>query len=259
MAKEPAGTPDSGEAEPNPDELKSTPEDPPGSSEEGTARQGELPLDDTDGIGPEDCSDNIGDAEKSELQEEGEPEVQGHDEHHGDEYSDDHYGYHDDQYHDDHYGYHKEHQDHPHDDSHGTGAGYGGYDGLDEDEEGEEEEYGGPIKPFLDHLEDFRWMLIKIFAAVLVGMVVALAGAKWVVAFLTYPLEVAQENRQFSQRMENRFVPVTLADKQVTTVKGPSLSELFPIKTPLLSGLFTPSSLCLQPATQLVETTPRFF
>ena len=51
-----------------------------------------------------------------------------------------------------------------------------------------EEEEGGPIKPFLDHLEDLRWVLIKCISAVVLGMVLCMAGTPYIVKFLTRPL-----------------------------------------------------------------------
>ena len=55
----------------------------------------------------------------------------------------------------------------------------------------EVEEDGGPIKSFLDHLEDLRWTIIKSASAVIVSMVVCLVAADKVVAFLKRPLEKA--------------------------------------------------------------------
>ncbi|HEY3165810.1 MAG TPA: twin-arginine translocase subunit TatC [Candidatus Binatia bacterium] len=51
-----------------------------------------------------------------------------------------------------------------------------------------EEEEGGPVKPFLDHLEDLRWVLIKCISAVVIGMSLCMAGAPYVVKFLQKPL-----------------------------------------------------------------------
>jgi sec-independent protein translocase protein TatC len=51
-----------------------------------------------------------------------------------------------------------------------------------------EDEEGGPIKPFLDHLEDLRWVLIKCISAVLIGMSLCMAGTPYIVKFLTRPL-----------------------------------------------------------------------
>ena len=33
-----------------------------------------------------------------------------------------------------------------------------------------EEEEGGPVKTFLEHLEDLRWVLIKCFASLMLGI-----------------------------------------------------------------------------------------
>ena len=57
--------------------------------------------------------------------------------------------------------------------------------------EPEEEEGGGPIKSFLEHLEDLRWTFIKSGASILVAMVVCLAGVKQLIQMLTWPIKVA--------------------------------------------------------------------
>ncbi len=36
---------------------------------------------------------------------------------------------------------------------------------------------GGPVKTFLEHLEDFRWMLIKSIVALFLGMLICLIAA----------------------------------------------------------------------------------
>ena len=61
-------------------------------------------------------------------------------------------------------------------------------------------------------------------------MVVALAGAKYIVAFLVWPLEQAQKQKVFVQKDENRFVPIMLGgDEQISTIKGvEALYDLFP-------------------------------
>jgi sec-independent protein translocase protein TatC len=55
----------------------------------------------------------------------------------------------------------------------------------------EAEEEGGPVKSFLEHLEDLRWVLIKSLAALGVAFVVCLVAGDWVVSVLTYPLKRA--------------------------------------------------------------------
>jgi sec-independent protein translocase protein TatC len=59
--------------------------------------------------------------------------------------------------------------------------------------EEEAEEGGGPVKSFLEHLEDLRWVIIKTVAVVMVAMVVCLLGAGYVVEFLKRPLEKARQ------------------------------------------------------------------
>jgi sec-independent protein translocase protein TatC len=51
-----------------------------------------------------------------------------------------------------------------------------------------EEEEGGPVKSFLEHLEDLRWVLIKSIAAVLVCMTICMVAAPELVNFLKWPL-----------------------------------------------------------------------
>src|SRR5438128_1532406 len=54
-----------------------------------------------------------------------------------------------------------------------------------------EEDGGGPVKTFLEHLEDLRWMLIKSGSALLIGMIVCLYATDKVVWILKRPLEKA--------------------------------------------------------------------
>ena len=61
---------------------------------------------------------------------------------------------------------------------------------LDEAEEGEG---GGPVKSFLEHLEDLRWVLIKSGVATLVGMTVCLLAVSRVVLILKWPLQRARQ------------------------------------------------------------------
>src|SRR5690242_16625523 len=53
-------------------------------------------------------------------------------------------------------------------------------------------EEGGPVKSFLDHLEDLRWVLIKSLAALGVGMMICLIAGDHVVAILKRPLHEAK-------------------------------------------------------------------
>jgi len=56
-----------------------------------------------------------------------------------------------------------------------------------------EETEGGPVKSFLEHLEDLRWTLIKVATTLAVAMLICLIGGNYLVRFLTYPLRVASQ------------------------------------------------------------------
>lgn len=56
----------------------------------------------------------------------------------------------------------------------------------------EPEEEGGPVKSFLDHLEDLRWVLIKSLAALGIGMLICLIAGDHVVEILKRPLHQAK-------------------------------------------------------------------
>lgn len=55
----------------------------------------------------------------------------------------------------------------------------------------QDEEEGGPVKTFLEHLEDLRWVLIKCVSALLLGMVTCLAAAPTITTLLKYPMDKA--------------------------------------------------------------------
>lgn len=55
----------------------------------------------------------------------------------------------------------------------------------------QEEEEGGPVKSFLEHLEDLRWVLIKILACAGVAMLGCLLAGNYVVRILEWPLSRA--------------------------------------------------------------------
>jgi len=85
------------------------------------------------------------------------------------------------------------------------------------------EEGGGPVKSFLDHLEDLRWMLVKSGIALLVGMIVCLYATSQIVWALKLPLRKAaliQVGHQ--QKALVRFGTNTLATfEPVTNRIGP--------------------------------------
>jgi sec-independent protein translocase protein TatC len=50
------------------------------------------------------------------------------------------------------------------------------------------EDGGGPVKSFLEHLEDFRWVLVKTSVALGLAMLICLVGANYVMALIKWPL-----------------------------------------------------------------------
>ncbi len=59
---------------------------------------------------------------------------------------------------------------------------------MDDREENPMDSEGGPVKTFLEHLEDFRWVLLKSIVALFVGMLICLIGANHVVSIIKWPL-----------------------------------------------------------------------
>ena len=121
-----------------------------------------------------------------------------HEDHHAhDQYEDEH---HDDHHHND----NGEYQGNEYQAAHAVnapvpvprsgGQGGGGDDNnWDSDLDVDGSEYGGPVKSFLEHMEDLRWVLIRCVAALGVAMVACLAGAPLIVDFLSRPLGEAKQ------------------------------------------------------------------
>jgi sec-independent protein translocase protein TatC len=113
-----------------------------------------------------------------------------HDYHH-----DEHHQEHQDSHHDEHGHYHD------HDDTGGHGAGVPPMDNVVDPLSPDDEEGGGPVKSFLEHLEDFRWLLIKCASAVLITMAVCIFRADLLVTILKRPLlksaELSTDTRQY--------------------------------------------------------------
>ena len=61
----------------------------------------------------------------------------------------------------------------------------------DNEPERPDEAEGGPVKTFLEHLEDFRWVLIKSGVGLFLGMLICLIGANYVVRIVEWPLKHA--------------------------------------------------------------------
>jgi len=81
------------------------------------------------------------------------------------------------------------------------------------DEESEEE--GGPVKSFLEHLEDLRWVLIKSCATAAVAMLACLLGGNYVVKVLEWPLNRAPS----LHRAKGQSVRVVLGTNELTTLR----------------------------------------
>lgn len=89
-----------------------------------------------------------------------------------------------------------------------------------------EEEGGGPVKSFLEHLEDLRWTLVKVVMAVVIGMIVCLSGSNYIFDFLFWPLKKAQEKR-------------TSPDAQVALILGTNQLAKFPATAFPVAGIAT--------------------
>src|SRR5690242_10423187 len=76
-----------------------------------------------------------------------------------------------------------------------------------------ETDEGGPVKSFLEHLEDLRWALIKCLSAIAVGVLICLLAGNYVVAILMRPLEKAHVKYPGT----NQVVSVTFGSKHLGT------------------------------------------
>ena len=75
-----------------------------------------------------------------------------------------------------------------------------------------EEEEGGPIKSFLEHLEDLRWVMIKSLATAGVAMLGCLLGGNYVVRVLEWPLHRAP----IRHHAHSQSVRVTFGTNELT-------------------------------------------
>jgi sec-independent protein translocase protein TatC len=80
------------------------------------------------------------------------------------------------------------------------------------------EDAGGPVKSFLEHLEDFRWLLIKTGAVLMVCLIVCLYAVPQIVAVLKWPLSRAALVRVHDERRALvRFDTNTVATLELMT------------------------------------------
>lgn len=88
------------------------------------------------------------------------------------------------------------------------------------DEQHDEDE-GGPIKSFLEHLEDLRWVLIKSAVAAGVAMLVCLLAGPYAIRVLTWPLDHAPVRAPKSQTLRVLFGTNQLAMYHITGTNDP--------------------------------------
>ena len=77
---------------------------------------------------------------------------------------------------------------------------------------------GGPVKSFLDHLEDLRWVLIKTLAALGIGMLICLVAGDHVVNIL---------KKNGATDVKLTVYPETKHDSWKEAYKGTALYEWF--------------------------------
>lgn len=75
----------------------------------------------------------------------------------------------------------------------------------------QEEDEGGPVKSFLEHLEDLRWVLIKSIAAAGVAMIGCFFAGNYVFQVLKWPLNRAP----FSGGTESQILRITMGTNQL--------------------------------------------
>src|SRR5882724_1502730 len=63
---------------------------------------------------------------------------------------------------------------------------------ADDHEEPSDVPEGGPVKTFLEHLEDFRWVLVKSVVSLAVAMLICLIAGNYVVQIIRWPLTQAK-------------------------------------------------------------------
>jgi sec-independent protein translocase protein TatC len=77
------------------------------------------------------------------------------------------------------------------------------------------EDGGGPVKSFLEHLEDLRWTLIKSATAVCVGFVVCLAAGDTLMKVIKWPLDKAMRSNPGT----NQYVTLLVGTNRLVTSK----------------------------------------
>lgn len=84
-----------------------------------------------------------------------------------------------------------------------------------------DEEEGGPVKSFLEHLEDLRWVLIKSGVAAGLAMLVCLLACNYVVRILEWPLHRAPIWNLAHSRSVGLYFGTNLLGSFEVTTNGP--------------------------------------
>src|SRR5262245_25598955 len=91
-----------------------------------------------------------------------------------------------------------------------------------------EKEEGGPVKSFLEHLEDLRWVLIKSLVALGVAVLLCLIAGDHVVRILKRPLDKAK----ISYPGTNQVITAYFGTNQLGVVNlGPEAENAFHLGT----------------------------
>jgi Tat protein translocase TatC len=125
---------------------------------------------------------------------------------------------------------------------------------VHEPEEGRspDEDEGGPVKSFLEHLEDLRWALVKSVAAAGIGILICLLAGKQVVAVLVRPLEKATVN----YKGDDSVVVVRVGNTRLGTYTlDDELSRTFNLDTNRFATNFIAADI-IAPAALAARLTP---
>ena len=145
-------------------------------------------------------------------------------------------------------------------------------DSTEEPQPDESEQGGGPVKTFLEHLEDFRWLLVKSGAALLVCFIVCLYATPTIVWILKWPLShaalvrVGHERKALVRVGTNTVAKLELASDHIGSLDlGTNwFSVIYVEPVEIGSNIFLtvhaeknpPTATALQSATDLIYLDP---
>jgi sec-independent protein translocase protein TatC len=122
---------------------------------------------------------------------------------------------------------------------------YQGDEGLPD-----QEEEGGPVKSFLDHLEDLRWTLIKSASVLGVAIIICLIGGNTIARILNWP----RERAGIPYKGTNQIATFYFATNRVWEIEvPPGTNGAFPYGTNILQDVrLVPTPIVSQNVTNLV-------